>query len=559
MSDQYSAKPWIKNYDKHVPSELVYPDAPLIDVIRKTGMMLPDRVAIYHLDNGITFKQLDEMSNRFANFLMAQGLQKGNVVGIYMPNLPGCIISFLGIQKIGCVMHGISSMLTEEELKYQLNDSGAKALATFDMFLPKAAKVAPSTMVKTIVATGLTDFTSPSDKAPGAATMKLSNMNTSLSDNIAVFSLERILHDNSADPIKIRVDPGDLCALLYTGGTTGPSKGAMLTNRNIVSQLTQFSTWVNSKMEEEMGLSPFPFFHTSGFLFGIFGLANGVTQILVPNPRDYQFLIDTLSRYPVTAMSNVLTGYMELMKRPDFKALDHGRVKFWISGAAPFPDEYIKLFREIAGKTIMETYGMTECGIITCDTRYGLKKAGSVGLPLPDLEVKVIDTTTGDPIKLGEPGELCIRGPQVMKGYLNKPEETSGAINDGWLHTGDIVIMDEDGYIFVVDRVKDMVSVSGLKVFTKELDDIICTYPDVAMAASVGIPNPERPFTEIVASAIILKKGVEPSEEEKKKIVNFLKEKVAPYKVPRKVVFMESLPVSGIGKVLKRELRIILK
>jgi long-chain acyl-CoA synthetase len=245
------------------------------------------------------------------------------------------------------------------------------------------------------------------------------------------------------------------------------------------------------------------------------------------------------------------------MKRPEFKAVDLSSVKWCLSAAAPFPPENMKELESIIGEgNFIELYGMTETSPVTsCNPRYGKKKAGSIGLPLSDTEFKLIDPETGQSAKAGEPGEIAVRGPQVMKGYYNKPEETANSIRDGWMFTGDVARMDEDGYFYIVDRVKDMVIVSGFKVFTRELDDVLSKHPDIELAASIGLPDPERPGSERVACAIVLRPGIPKTDEEKQKITKYLKDTVAPYKVPKKIEFMDQLPTSGVGKILKRELK----
>jgi long-chain acyl-CoA synthetase len=287
----------------------------------------------------------------------------------------------------------------------------------------------------------------------------------------------------------------------------------------------------------------------------------GTTQVCVPNPRDTHFLINALKAYKPTVMVNVPTVYFELLKNQDFRNLElKSHLKWCLSAAAPFPADYIKDLESIIGEgNFIELYGMTEMSpVMLCNPRYGKKKPGSIGLPISDTEVKLIDPETKQPAKLGEPGEIVIKGPQLMKGYYNQPGETANAVRDGWMYTGDVAKMDEEGYFYIVDRVKDMVIVSGFKVFTKELDDVLVKHPDIAMAASIGIPDPERPGSERVGIAIVLRPGIEKSEAEKAKITQFLRDNVAPYKVPKVIEFMDQLPTSGVGKILKREIKKIM-
>jgi long-chain acyl-CoA synthetase len=283
-----------------------------------------------------------------------------------------------------------------------------------------------------------------------------------------------------------------------------------------------------------------------------------VTQICVPNPRDTSFIIDAMKKYRPTFFVNVPTVFFELLKNPGFKALDlKGHLKWCMSAAAPFPAENIKELEAIIGEgNFIELYGMTEMSpVMICNPLKGRKKPASVGMPFPDTEVQLIDTAAGKPVAQGEPGEIVIRGPQLMREYFNKPEETANAVRDGWMHTGDVAKMDEDGYFYLVDRVKDMVIVSGFKVFTRELDEILVKHRDVQMAATIGLPDPERPGSERVACAIVLHEGVGKTDAKKEEIRAYLKEHVASYKVPRVIEFMDELPTSGVGKILKRELK----
>jgi long-chain acyl-CoA synthetase len=471
-----------------------------------------------------------------------------------MPNMPAFLIAFVGAQKVGCITSGVSPLLTEHELEYQLNDSAATVLVTFDANLARVNAIIARTKVKTLVVAGVFDFMGPVDWNAPAGEMKKEGA-------VEVYNSLDILKKYPDKEVNTWVDPDSDCLMQYTGGTTGPSKGAVLTNRNVSHQVSQWVTWTDSKVGEEVGVSAFPLFHLAGLLYAYVGLAIGMTQVLIPNPRDVAFIINQVKKYRPTIVANVPTLFMEMMKSEDFQKMDLSFVKWYGSGAAPFPAELIKQFYEIVGDNkLVEVYGMTETSpLITAQPFLGKKKVGSVGLPLPDTDVKLVDPATGELAKQGEPGELCARGPQIMKGYHKKPEETANSIREGYMHTGDVATMDEDGFFFIVDRLKDMVSVSGMKVFTRELDEIIAQHPDIAMCASVGVPDPDRAFTEIVATAVVLKPGVEANDAAKKSIISFMRERVAPYKVPKQVIFMDSLPLSAVGKILKRELREMLK
>lgn len=367
------------------------------------------------------------------------------------------------------------------------------------------------------------------------------------------------LTDMPSDALELKLDADVPCLMQYTGGTTGPPKGAVLTHRNIISQITQVNTWMDLKTGEQTTvLSAFPLFHQAGLFLGMNTLALGGTQVAVPDPRDLNFIIKAIKKYKPKAIVNVPTIYLELLKRPKFRSLDFSGIEWFLSGAAPFPPEYIKKFEAVVGEgKLIEVLGMTETSPIhTSLPRYGKKKPGSVGIPYPDTEAKLVDPETDEIVPVGEPGEFVARGPQVFTlGYHNKPEETANTLRDGWIYTGDICRMDQDGYFYVVDRLKDMVIVSGYKVFTRTVDDVLMEHTDIDIAATIGLPDPNRPGSEIVASAIVLKPGVEIRDEIKEKITQYMRSKVAPFKVPKVIQFMDELPTSAVGKVLKRELR----
>jgi acyl-CoA synthetase (AMP-forming)/AMP-acid ligase II len=457
------------------------------------------------------------------------------------------------------VLTGVSPLLQTSELEYQLNDSGAKILVTLDILFDKAEEAVPKTGVTAVAVAEIADFLPPVKRILGKLLKKIPTGAVNPIPGINVARFMDILKEMPADRVAEKVSPEDPMLMQYTGGTTGPPKGAVLTHRNIVSHCTQVNVWMDIKTGEEgTMLSAFPLFHQAGLFLGLTTMLLGMSQIAIPNPRDLDFIISALKKYRPKAMVNVPTIFIELLKRPDFRSLDFSNLEWCLSGAAPFPPEYIKKFEDVIGKgKLVEVLGMTETSpVLTSLPRYGKKKVGSVGIPYPDTELKLVDPETGELVPVGEAGEFVARGPQVFTlGYHNKPEETANTLRDGWIYTGDICEMDDDGYFYIVDRLKDMVIVSGFKVFTRPLDDELMEHPDIEMAATIGLPNPERPGSEIVATAIVLKPGVEKSDATKEKILQYLKENVAPYKVPKRIDLMDELPTSAVGKVLKRELR----
>jgi acyl-CoA synthetase (AMP-forming)/AMP-acid ligase II len=560
MGDIYSGKPWVKNYDRNVPPALKYEEMTFAEKFREVVDKYPDKTAIIYMGSKLTYRELDELSNQLASYFIKLGLRPNDVVGLHMPNVPAHYISIIAVQKAGCVSTGLSPLLTPVEMEHQLNDSGTKVIMTVDLLFGKIAEVADKTKFSTVVVTEIADFLPGVKRVLGKLLKKIPTGEVKPLTGKAVEKFMDVIRGMPKGLVSVKRSMDDTIFMMYTGGTTGPSKGAVLTQRNYMSNRAQTLAWLDIN-HDFIALSAFPLFHIAGLAFGGFSLTNGSTQICVPNPRDTHFIINALKAYKPTALVNVPTVIFELMKKPAFKKLDLSTLKWCLTGAAPFPPEYIGELESIIGKgNFIELYGMTETSpVMCCNPLYGKKKPVSIGMPMPDTEFKLIDPETGEPVKLGEPGEVAVRGPQVMKGYYNKPEETDNAIRDGWMFTGDIARMDEDGYFYIVDRLKDMVIVSGFKVFTKELDDALIKHPDIELAASIGIPDPDRPGSERVGAAIVLKPGIEKSETEKEKIIQYLKENLAPYKVPKVIQFMDQLPLSGVGKILKRELRKIMK
>jgi long-chain acyl-CoA synthetase len=556
MSDVYAEKPWLKNYDKDVSPTLTYEQKTFAEKFQEAVKKYPNKTALIYMGRELTYRDLDELSNQLAQYFISIGLKPDDVVGFHMPNIPAHYISIIAVQKVGCVSTGISPLLTSHEMEHQLNDSGAKVILTVDILFEKIAEVADKTKVSTVVVSEIADFLPGIKRVLGKLLKKIPTAEVKPLAGRTVNKFMDVIREMPKNPVAVKRGMDDTIFMMYTGGTTGPAKGAVLTQRSVMSNRQQTLAWLDIG-PEFLALSAFPLFHIAGLFFGISCLATGATQICVPNPRDTHFIINMLKTYKPGAVVNVPTVFFELMKKPEFKKLDLSELKWCLSAAAPFPPEHIGELESIIGKgNFIELYGMTETSPVTCcNPRYGEKKPSSIGMPFPDTEFRLVDPETGQLAKPGEPGEIAIRGPQLMKEYYNQPEETANAIRDGWMFTGDVARMDEDGYFYIVDRVKDMVIVSGFKVFTRELDDVLMMHPDIALAASVGTPDPERPGSERVAAAVVLKPGIEKNDAQSEKIIKYLKENVAPYKVPKMIKFMEELPTSGVGKVLKRELK----
>ncbi|MHA1803934.1 MAG: AMP-binding protein, partial [Promethearchaeota archaeon] len=441
-------------------------------------------------------------------------------------------------------------------------------LLTLDSFYEeKIREVVTSgkTNVKSVITTNITDMIklNPIIKFLGKKLKKIPYAKEIKPiSGIKLFQFKEIMDEypnNTAPDVKI--DPKtDLAFLQYTGGTTGQSKGAMLTHENEVANIKQVTHWweVDATKGEDIFLSAFPFFHLAGLFMNLGAIAYAGCQLLIPNPRDTSHMIKLIEKWKPQIIVNVPTLYLMLIQDPKFRKLDLSSVRVYVSGAAPFPSESIKEFESIVGEhKLLEVYGMTEASpIVTMNPYLGKRKIGWVGVPVSNTEVKIVDVSDKTKeVPLGEAGEIAVKGPQVFKGYWNKPEETKNALKEGFFYTGDVGMMDEDGFIKIVDRTKDMIIVSGFKVFSKEVDDKMNKHPLIELASCVGVPDPERPGSELVKLFVKLNEGIQPTEEVKQDILNYARENLAKYKVPKIIEFVPNIPLTVIGKVDKKALR----
>jgi long-chain acyl-CoA synthetase len=565
---KYTERFWKENWDEGLedldPSEW---DTTFRDALRKTFDENPDDLALSFMGVEINFRELDEYSNQFANMLIDNGFKKGDVVGINLANIPEYVISVVGAHKAGCVVSGVSPLHSAMQIQYQLNDLGSGgrkvALVTLDAIFENhivkiAEKIPP---LKLIVALNLGDFIGGIKQFLGKLIGKIPKGKVHPLPGIKVLDMQSdVLKTYPTDLPRVELTPDDLAYIQYTGGTTGPPKGAMLTHRNAVADLVIVQEWLGWERGEHVAISGFPFFHIAGLFFCENCLYLGWAQVLVPNPRDTDHMCDEIEEYRPKAYVNVPSLFQMLMKNPNFKQLDHTDCELCISAAAPFPKESQEVLESIVGEgKLLEVYGMTECSPLTVmNPSEGEKKLGHIGLPILNVDLKLVDPSSGKEVSIGEAGEIWVRGPMVMQGYLNKPEETKNAIDDDdFMHTGDVAIMDEEGYLRIVDRTKDMINVSGFKVFSSKVEDTLSKHPAVNMLALIGIPNPDRPGSEIVKAYIQPEPDEKYANQEKlrKDIVSFAKENCAPYEVPKIIEFVDELPLTTVGKIDKKVLR----
>jgi long-chain acyl-CoA synthetase len=563
----YDDRPWLAAYDPDVAAESNFPDCSMNEVFRGIARDLPGQPALHFFGVTLTYQELMDHANRFAQALIDCGCTRGDVVGINLPNIPQYLIAHIGALKAGCAASGVSPLLTGPELAYQLKDSGAKALVTLDaIFEARITGIADQLPdLKLVVATGLADFL-PWIKRTLAKWLKKvpTGKVTDLPGKVVKDFMGILATYAPRDP-DIVVTPDDACHIMYTGGTTGVPKGTVMSHRNMVAELTIVAPhWLKLARGREVILSGFPFFHIAGLALGLGSIMVGAVQILVPNPRDTKHIVKEMATYRPTVLVNVPSLYMMLMEEAGFKKLDFSRLRFCLSAASPFPAEYITALESITGPgTLVEAYGMTEVSsLATSNPVDGRKKIGSIGLPLPNTRIKLVDLMTGtQEVPVGEEGEIIVSGPQVMQGYLNKPEETALALREHegelWLHTGDVARMDEDGFFTLVDRTKDMLNVGGFKVFSREVEDKFYQHPAVELCAIVGTPNEKRPGTHVVKLVVQASRAHADKNENELRddLLVFARENLAPYKVPKVVEFLHEMPLTAVGKVDKKALR----
>ena len=556
---------WMKSWDPHVKNILDYPTESLGILYTQAMKKFPNKPVCWMIKRTITYKEFLGEVEKFATFLQQNGIKKGDVVTIYLPNCPQYLIAHFGSLLIGAVVSGLNPLLSESEIAYQLNDSKSKVIVAMDVLYDKRLKKilddVPS--LEIIVGTNISEYMGLG-KIPTLFAKLFGKIPKGKVDDWPrkkVFKFLDIMDKTPSNVKEVPIDINkDLALLQYTGGTTGFPKGAQLTHQNIIAMHTQFTHWCDFKDGEEVALSAFPTFHIGGIIVATQAIWVAGSQILIPNPRDSDHFISQMIEKKPTVLGNVPTLYGMIMNNPKSKEIPKDvldNVKVYISAAAPFPAEMIRDFEKHmeADKKVMELYGMSETTTNISNPFYGKKKVGKIGLPLPDTMIKLVYIETGEPVGTGEVGEILINGPTVTQGYLNNPEATKETIEDGWIHTGDVGIMDEDGYVQIVDRIKDMINVSGYKVFSVHVEDILTTHPDIEQVAIIGSEDPNRPGSEVVKAYVMLKEGIEPTENVKENIKVFAIENLSKYEKPKIWEFRDKLPLSIIGKVLKKELR----
>jgi long-chain acyl-CoA synthetase len=547
----YLTKPWLAHSEEGVPEHVQYETVCLPDFLKRSATTFPDKMALTFQGYRVSFAKLNDMVDRFAACLTDFGVRQGDSVAILLPNVIPCVVAYYAILRIGAVTVMNNPLYSDRELEHQFCDSRSKVLITLDLLGNRMIDLRPKTSIKQIVITSIGDYL-PFPKNllfPLVGKKKKLAADVKAADDL--FKWKTLL-ERSVSPPQVALDFNDVAMYQYTGGTTGVSKGVMLTHGNLSKQIQQVSAWFPSFGSDEIMLGALPFFHVFGLTTAMnLAIFRGWSNILVPKPQPPQ-LLEAIGKYKPTFAPLVPTMYIGMLEHPDIGKTDLTSIKGCFSGSAPLPVEVINAFEAKTGAVIVEGFGLTESSPVTHINPFkGKRKVGSVGIPLSDTECRIVslnDAVTD--VAVGEIGELLVRGPQVMKGYWNRPDATAETITDGWLHTGDIARMDEEGYFYIVDRKKDMIISSGFNVYPRDIEEVFFEHPKVVEATAIGIPHPKR--GEAIKVFVVLKEGQTATVEE---LLKYCEDKLAKYKWPTEIEFRSELPKTNVGKVLKKELR----
>jgi len=548
-------KPWHQHYPVGAPKE-IDPESfeNINDVIETTCKKYKEKPAFSNFGHSLSFEELFKLSQDFAAFLQSQGLQKGDRIALQMPNILQYPVALFGALRAGLIVVNTNPLYTPREMVYQFKDSGCKAIVICANFASNLEEILPQTTIRTIVVTELFDMhPAPKRMLMNAAIKYLKKMVPPFQLPKAYTFRQALSHGAKQKFERTSVSNKDLAFLQYTGGTTGISKGAMLTHRNIVANMEQVAAWMSLGLEEgkEVCMTPLPLYHV--FSLTVNSLAffkYGTLNILITNPRDIGGFIKILRKNRFTIMTGVNTLFNALLNHPDFKTIDFSSLKLCVAGAMALQQSVSEKWLSSTGTPIVEGYGLTESSpVVCCNSPKGVTRVGTVGQPLPSTDLKIIKDD-GSEAQIGESGVICVKGPQVMQGYWQRTDETEKVLSkDGWLQTGDIGIVSTDGFLSIQDRQKDMITVSGFKVYPNEVEAVLASHPKILEAGVIGISDPH---SGEVVKAFVVKKDLTLTEEE---VIKFAKENLTPYKVPKSIEFVPSLPKTNVGKILRRELR----
>ncbi len=531
-------KPWVRVYRGQTSPETEIYEGSLTDFFRSSVEEHRDKTALTFYGTTFDFARIEALSEKMAASLAARGVGKGDRVALMLPNCPQYVVGFFATVRLGAVVTQLNPMYVEREIEHILEDSGAETIVVYSDAYPRVKNVVGQTALKNVI---VVDFEGEPEGLESGHE-----------------SFGEVLAEDAEPAPPVAVDPVENVAVFqYTGGTTGVSKGAMLTHRNLVANVQQMlDVFIDDPAafsNNQKIVAILPFFHIFGFTcVMLFGIRQGLNQLLLPR-FDAEEVMDLVKDEEPVMFSGVPTMYMALNSSgADLREYGFDRIRTYNSGGAPLPVNLKRAFEEKTGRPLLEGYGLSEASPVTHINPpfAGQGREGSIGVPIPSTDARIVDVETGTrEMPVGEPGELVIEGPQVMKGYWNMPEETAEVLRDGWLHTGDVARMDEDGYFYIVDRKKDMISAGGYNVYPREIEEVLYEHEGVSEAVAIGIEDEYR--GETVKAFVVRKSGDEVTEEE---ILAFCKERLAPYKAPKAVEFRDELPKSTVGKLLRRVL-----
>ncbi|HXV87385.1 MAG TPA: long-chain fatty acid--CoA ligase [Gemmatimonadales bacterium] len=550
-------RPWHQFYDPGVPPDLSFEDVTLPQWLDRTATRYPERPALIFRNRTLTYQELKNQVDRLASALAGLGVHQGDRVAMQFPNLPHMVISYYAVQVLGAVAVPTNPLYTPREIEYQWNDAEcAVAILPDFIFAAKVAGIRHRLSVRHYVVGSIPEYL----KFPLSllAPLKLKRAKPPLMADFetspTVHRFRDLVRASPPSPPGVTIGMSDLSTLLYTGGTTGVSKGAMLTQRNLSCNMQQMRAWfANAQDGKETILGALPFFHSFGLTVAMnLSVRLAATLVLIPNPRDIPAIIQSIVKHRITLMAAVPATFQAINQYPGIAAADLSSVRMCNSGSAPLSVDVLRRFEQLTGGRISEGFGLTETSPVThCNPLFSTRKVGSIGVPLPATDARIVDPEDGaTTLPPGTVGELLLAGPQVMAGYWKKPEETAKVLRDGWLYTGDLCRMDEDGFHFIEGRKKDMIISSGFNVYPDEIDRVLMAHPAVLEAASIGIPDPKR--GESIKAFVVLRPGMQASPDD---LLAHCREQLAAYKVPRELEFRDSLPRSSVLKILRRELR----
>lgn len=546
---------WTRHYDEGVAFDLDFEEKTVVEYFDDAVGEWGDRPAVTLKGKTLTYAELKDQVDRFATALAGLGVREDSRVALWMPNVPQMVIAYFATLRLGARVVNTNPLYVERELEHQFNDAGVSVVVTLDfLWHGKLRGMMDRVGVEHVVVTSIPDYLPFPLNWLAPFKLKRTGQYVKVPREDGVHFFKELIAENRPEPPAAELDLDDVAVLQYTGGTTGVSKGAMLTHRNLSCNAQQGrALFTRAEPGDEVFLACLPYFHVFGMTASmLIPVMLGAHMVLVPNPRDIDDQVKSIRKYRVTMYPSVPALFAGITNHPKIDDIDVSSVKYCFSGSAPLPVEVLERFEALTGSKITEGFGLTEASPITHANPFdGVRKVGSVGIPVPGTDVKVVDVETGDrELEVGDEGELCIRGPQVMAGYWNRPDETANTLRDGWLYTGDLARVDEDGYCFIVGRKKDMIVASGYNIYPDEVDNVLFSHPAVLEAATIGVPDEKR--GETVKSFIVLKQDATATEDD---ILAFCRKELAPYKVPKRIEFLSELPKSSALKILRRELR----